>query len=246
VLQHGLAEWNKLPAQLRKPGGVQIPAATKTDRSYTRQLPPGGQAVRVFTRILDREGGTYRCGSCEFHGGDRPARDHLWLTAEDLSELFPPRLQKGQTLPLPEKLSRRILSYHLVDNTRGEPMAWKSEEVRLRQLQRTVEEVSPSRIRFRIEGIVQLANESDLSQASLGYDARLLGYVDYDPMQKKITRFDIVVLGEHWGQGPYTPGARPGRQPLGIAMELATGDHPADSVPPQGARDWDYYLGRIE
>jgi hypothetical protein len=53
----------------------------------------------------------------------------------------------------------------------------------------------------------------------------------------------VAVLGEHWGESRYTPGARPGRTPLGIFLELA-GERPADRVPPQGARDWDDYIGK--
>ena len=46
----------------------------------------------------------------------------------------------------------------------------------------------------------------------------------------------LVALGDHWGEGQYTRGARPGRQPLGVAFELTKGEAPADRVPPQGAR----------
>jgi hypothetical protein len=54
---------------------------------------------------------------------------------------------------------------------------------------------------------------------------------------------DIVALGDFWGGGTYTPGARKGRTPLGIAFELA-GRSPADRVPPQGMRDVFEYLPR--
>ena len=69
-----------------------------------------------------------------------------------------------------------------------------------------------------------------------------VGTIRYDVDKKRIDRFEGVALGLHWGAGPYTGGARPGRTPLGIAFELARGDAPADLVPPQGSREWKAYL----
>ena len=57
-----------------------------------------------------------------------------------------------------------------------------------------------------------------------------------------IDRFDLVAFGDHWGSGPYTGGARPGRAPLGVAFELSRGEAPADRVPPQAAREWNAYV----
>jgi len=88
-----------------------------------------------------------------------------------------------------------------------------------------------------------LATDALPAKAKRGYEVRLLGYLDYNPQKKAIRRFDIVALGDHWGEGIYTRGARPGRTPLGIAFELARGDTPADQVPPQGAREWQAYIG---
>ena len=55
-----------------------------------------------------------------------------------------------------------------------------------------------------------------------------------DPKTKKITRFDLVAIGDHWGEGRYTGGARSGKKPMGVAFELADGSQPGDEVPPQG------------
>jgi hypothetical protein len=81
-----------------------------------------------------------------------------------------------------------------------------------------------------------LATAADPERANRGFDVQLLGWIDYDRSKKAITRFDAVAVGDHWGEGRFTGGARPGRNPLGIAFELATGDDPGDRVPPQAAR----------
>ncbi len=53
----------------------------------------------------------------------------------------------------------------------------------------------------------------------------------------------IVALGDHWGSGTFTGGARPGRTPLGIAISLADMEKdPAAKVPPQGSGWLDGYL----
>ncbi|CAN5904742.1 hypothetical protein BH23PLA1_BH23PLA1_22160 [soil metagenome] len=64
----------------------------------------------------------------------------------------------------------------------------------------------------------------------------MLGYLTYDRPAKTLTRFDVVALGDHWGEGPYTRGARPGRAPLGVAFQLVNGQQPADRIPPQASR----------
>jgi hypothetical protein len=75
-------------------------------------------------------------------------------------------------------------------------------------------------------------------------DVRLLGHIGIDRATRMIDRFDVVAVGDHWGQGTFTGGARPGRQPLGIAFELAGGKSAADLVPPQAAREINEYLGQ--
>ena len=69
-----------------------------------------------------------------------------------------------------------------------------------------------------------------------GYSAKLKGVVEI--ADSKVTRFDIVALGDFWGEGPYTRGAPAGKFPLAIAFELADGSDLADQVVPQGVKGW--------
>jgi hypothetical protein len=130
----------------------------------------------------------------------------------------------------------RLARFHLVDNTRGEPPHWSKEQIRSLELKLTIVEVSDERLRLRLDGQVLLTTKADVKQSERGFDARLLGWIEVDRTKKTITRFDAVALGDHWGEGSLTRGARPGKTPLGIAFELARGDDPGDRVPPQGAR----------
>jgi hypothetical protein len=244
TLRQGLREWNRLPAERRKPGAIQVDDIDKTDARYTRKPPAGGLIVNVYTRILDRDNGEYSKGTCKTLGGDKPARDHLWLTEDEWKSLVPAEPKKGDKSVLPTKVAERILRFDLTDNTRGEPPMWRKEDIRSHELTLIVDDVTEAKIGLRLEGSALLATNADTAKADRGFDVRLFGQIGYDRKKKAIDRFDVVAVGDHWGQGTYTGGARPGRQPLGIAFELSTGKSAADLVPPQAAREIENYLGR--
>jgi hypothetical protein len=244
VLRQGLREWRKLPSERRKAGAVLVDDLDKTDPKYARTPPPGGLIVNVYTRILDHNKAGWCKGTCKTQGGDQAARDHLWLTKAEWQALLPAHPKKADRSQLPPAVADRILRFHLIDNTRGEPPMWRREDVRSGKLTLTVEEVTPATVRLRLDGSAILATDKDAAKADRGFDVRLLGNVQYDRAKQRIDRFDVVALGDHWGEGGYTGGARPGRQPLGIAFELAEGKAAADLVPPQAARQIDAYFGR--
>jgi hypothetical protein len=244
VLKKALADWKKLPASETKPGAVKIEDGDKVDARYSRSLPEGGLIVKVYTRILDTDGKDELChGTCKFPGGHRAARDHLWLTKTEWESLIVKDAKKGDTMALPKAIARRIAMFHLVDGTRGEVASWTAKQVRRQEMTLTVEEVDGKRVRMRLDGSVLLATDENATKADRGYDARLLGYIEFDSDKKTLTRFEVVALGDHWGETPLTRGARAGRKPLGVAFELGT-RAAADRVPPQAARDFNYYMGR--
>jgi hypothetical protein len=245
VLERALADWKKLPAEEREAGAVKVPDPGDPDKRYHRAPPADGLILNVYTRILDRDDrGDCRRGTCETPGGDRAAHDHLWLTKVEWQSLLPKEAKAGDQFAMPEPIARRIARFHLVDDTRGEPPFWSAEEVRRSEMRWTVEEANAAAVRLRLDGSVLLATDADPKKAGRGYEARLLGYLEYDPTKRAVTRFDVLALGDHWGEGTFTRGAREGRRPLGVAFELAPGGKPADAVPPQAARDIGDYLGK--
>src|SRR5439155_3484399 len=76
-LHKALRQWEALPPERRRPGGVTVEDGGRPDRRYHRAPPPGGLVVNVFTRILDRNEGDFCPGTCSRVGGDFAARDHL-------------------------------------------------------------------------------------------------------------------------------------------------------------------------
>jgi hypothetical protein len=135
----------------------------------------------------------------------------------------------------------RLARYHLIDNTRGEPPMWARGDVRKAEVKIVVEEVTASEVRIKLTGAILLASDADPKAAKRGYDVSLLGEIRYNPVQLKITKLNVVALGEHWGEGTFTGGARPGRNPFGVAFELADPSRAADRVPPQGIRNGGAY-----
>jgi hypothetical protein len=129
----------------------------------------------------------------------------------------------------------RLFRFHLINGTMGMPLwRWGLAEVMRGDLTLTVEEVSPI-LRLRLRGAALMATDKDLKKAVRGYDTQLTGVLEYDPVKKAFTRFDMVSAGDWWG-GDWEGNrfARPGRNPLGIAFELAQGDRTSDLVPPNG------------
>lgn len=249
-----LDKFSKLPAAEREPGAVQVPPLddAKLDKRFTRTLPEGAIVVRVFARTLERdENGKYKtCAASEGESrkGFLSSLDHLWITAEEWGSLIPRDAKVGDKIAIPAALSARIARFHLVDNTRGEPPMWERDHVRKNALRLTVTEATQSSLKLRLDGEVLLSTTAELpaseevAKNERGYDVHLLGYVEVDRRKPAITRVDIVALGDHWGEGTYTRGARPGKSPFGIAFELADGKHAADAVPPQASRDIGGYL----
>ncbi|NNC88097.1 MAG: hypothetical protein HKN82_06510 [Akkermansiaceae bacterium] len=243
MLRESLVRWKALPAAERTPGAVEVPAlgAGDLDAKFVRTPPPGGLVVAVRTRpVTRRPGGEF--AACEVPGdaarrfanpGFAPASDHLWITARETAALA----ATTRAGPLDPALAHRLLRFHLVDNTRGEPPHWDRPEIKALDLAvHPPTRESPGRLVLR--GSFRAAS----ADGTRGIDGNLLGTISFDPATKACRRFEVVALADHWGEGRYTPGARPGRTPLVVAFSLADPQDPDYVVPPQGIR-WEqgYY-----
>jgi hypothetical protein len=243
VIQQALLKFDNLPESKRKAGAVKVEDAGRLDPKYSRSPPADGMILRVYTRILDYKNDGYCKGTCSQFGGDKAARDHVWITAEELQSLIPAKSTVGFRYPLPAKIAERIIRYHLVDNTRGEPILWRRDEIRAKRLNLKVISQTPEAIELRLEGEALLTNDVDLDKSDRGYEVRLLGSLRYLPGKKAFDRFDLTAVGSHWGEAFHSGIARSGKSLLGVSFELA-GDKPGDKVAPQGIRNLDEYFGR--
>lgn len=222
VLKQVLKSYAQLPEAQRKS------ATPITDANRPAAAPPpGGVVLTVYDHPLLRDGqGSYRrvrdCnqkgeGPCMHIGG--PQRDCVWLTAADCQALLPEQAQKGQTQNVSAKLTKRIFLFGLLPNVCWQAgMKWEADSVRQGELKLTVAEVSATRVRLRIHGSVLLVSKA---RADFGvdrptlpkdfenrYDAHLEGVLEYDPVQKKIDRWNMAALGDYLGTN-YARGAHP-------------------------------------
>ena len=243
-LKHALAQFQRLPAARRTPGAVTVPTHGPLDPNYTRTPPVGGLILKVNTRILDKKDSNYTKGSCDRVGGAMSARDYLWLTKPEMQSLAPPSTEEGFTYDVSKKIAQRIARFHLVDNTRGEPLPWDAKDVRKCRMTLTATGGNAEFIELRLDGEALMASDADPAKAVNGYEVRLLGKLRYVLAKQTFDQFEVVAVGDHWGDGPFTQGARPGRNPLGVSFGLVTGDNPADRVPPQAARNQDDYFDK--
>lgn len=199
---------------------TQIDAAAnrEQDSRFSLKPPAGGLVVRVHAKVLD--GYTTPTNKSEAVFQRAISRDNLWITREEKAALV-----AGRVAPT---LQRRIARFHLVDNTRGEPPMWKPEEVKEMHLQVD---------KGTLVGSVLLETDD----GSRGYQASLRGKLTI--VGGVVSVFELVALGEFYGEGMYTRNAPEGKFPLAVAFQLADGTDVADAVAPQGARGWlDGYL----
>ena len=187
--------------------------AQKIDPKYNVVPPEGGLVVRVNAKVLDGYEPTTNRWRRIFQTA--VSRDNLWITKQEHAALA--------RSEFPKSLQQRIARYHLVDNTRGEPPMWQSDEIR--RLQMNFDD-------GQLTGHVRLATGS----GDRGFDAQLQGRIEIQ--SGRVSRFDVVCLGEFWGEGRYTRGAPMGRFPLAVTFTLADNTDVADRVPPQGSRGW--------
>jgi hypothetical protein len=194
------------------------------DKDKRFVLPEGGLVAAVTTKVLGghepvkSEKGTLRY-DMETAWKTSLGREHLWIRQDEIQTLA-----RGD---LPESLKKRIVRFHLVDNTRGTPTGWTDMEIK--KLEMTLDKGS-------LRGTVQL----ETKDGRRGYHASLLGFIQ--TKDGKVTRFDIVANGLFWGHGTYTPGAPAGKFPLAIAFTLADVNDPLTKLVPDAVRCYSDYL----
>jgi hypothetical protein len=194
----------------------------KKDQRFT--MPPDGLVVFTTAKVLAGHDPVKAARGTIQHDMETAwktslGREHLWVRKDEARALA-----QGE---LPESLKKRIVRYHLVDNTRGTPTGWTESEIK--KLEMKVNE-------SRLTGSVHL----ETKDGRRGYQADLLGFVQ--TRDGKVTRFDLVARGQFWGQGTYTPGAPRGRFPLAISFTLGESSDPLYNLVPDAVRCYADYL----
>ena len=91
---------------------------------------------------------------------------------------------------------------------------------------------------FRIAGTFHLETED----GKRGYTGEIDGYVRPQDENENLD-FHLVAIGDHWGEGTYTRGARPGKNPLAVVFIRTDRSKSQNQIPPQGIRWQEGYFG---
>ena len=178
-LKQVLKAWSALPESERKPGAFKVPEPGRLDprRNTAKGPPPGTLIVRVYNRQLERtKDGFYRhtvpadyiapLRNPKITGTEgatetftQPANDMMWITKAEAQAMMPAKPSVGQRVALPRTLCERIFRYHL-DPSRGlsENNNFAGTKASAGKLELTVEAVSDTAVRLRIDGFVNLHN----------------------------------------------------------------------------------------
>ena len=236
-LHASIKAWDKLPPGDRRIPGHKLPRVV-VDKALHHEVPNNAVVLTAHSRILNRDRtGQYQevpVPKGEKAFGHLTAIDHVWiLEAEWAGLLRQAKVAAGRQFLLPKRLAHRLARFHCWDNTRGEAAAWDNEDIKLLKIivKSTAEAGADDQ-----SSSLELGGSMIFSNKERTFIARLRGELKFDPRTNRPTRFDLVVVGDHRGDSPYTKGSRPGFAPLGIHFTLADPKKPQDSIPPQEIR----------
>lgn len=243
-----LEEFRALPETDRRPAVAPEPEPEKGIADL--RPPKGGLAARAYGVALERmaDGGLARASRVytDLHSSSvgcvEPALtqvDMLWMTQAEARSLVPANAAVGDRLRLPKVLEQRMLVHTI---PKCGPIGTGGE------LTVVVAKVSGSNVALRLEGFSRKGRPFEESREAFakagggnsaggeGQVLRFLGFLTYDARSGAFTAFDVVAVGEAWGETPnraHGAGAKaePRRWPVGFAFELA-GTCAADRITP--------------
>jgi len=243
ALKPVLAEFKKQPLAARR-GKPEDAAKATPPRRPVPKAPAGGLVIRGFCTYMQKDAKSQWARTKRFYYEQNPNRwaaetqsDMLWLTAAEARSLVPATPQVGVRVPVAVAIRERFFSTIGIDYMEGSVNSLK---LRATEMTLTVTTVTDNGIAMKLEGYGWMGRELDLKlriqPRSRGCELRVLGRLHFDRRKKAFDRFDVVGLGEAWGnkmnyiRREVIPRGYPWQ--YGIACELVTGDSPMDRIPP--------------
>ena len=190
------------------------------DSRFDVKPPADGLIVRVYSKILGGYEKTENDNEYDAAFQKSIGQDNLWIQAEEKTALVKAVKENGE---VPAAIARRLARFHLIDNTRGEPPRWTTEEIESMKLKLT-------------DGIISGSAKLKTADGARGYEAKLYGRIELDG--DKLTRFDLVADGIHWGEGQHTGRGPKDKFPLAVTFQLVDGTKLEHQAVPHGAKGW--------
>ena len=163
--------------------------------------------------------------------------DMLWLTEAEWKSLVPPDPSVGDAAPVAEAIQQRFYSTIGIDYMEGSVNSLPPRES---SMTLTVEKVTGDAITLRLTGSAKLGkpldDQSKKEARSRGCELNVLGYLRYNRQREKFEQFDLVGLGNAWGNKMNYIRREIGGEDYpwmyGIACELVAGETPMERIPP--------------
>ncbi len=213
--------WKKTTAAERSP---KIKKSVLTDPKFSPKPPTNGLILRMIARDLPRAAKARRTDLTQQN------IDHVWIHKEDMLSMIPEDPAKGQLVPIPKIVARRLAQFNLMDNVRGEASPFDPDEVNLDNIGLKVVKVSEETIKFVVYGHSSAAKPPSRKtnpftgfriDKEMGTDLVWSGAVVFDRKLQKFTRFDLLAAGERWGGCVYNFRDNDlGRSPIGFAFQV--------------------------
>ena len=225
LMQKGLNGWKR--GKKNQAGKFSSPAAKPAqDRSVA--FPAGGLILRQAVRDLPRPDQPH-------HKTNKHNFDHVWMTAEEIKAFAPSKQKRGFSYAIPEKIVRRLIRWHLIDQVKGESTPWGKANIVDASINATVTQVKNLKPESRLVRIKLNGNAKCVAAASgkvnpygnfkvdkeRGIEAVIKGWLTYDTRTETFTEFDMLALGERWGATTYNFRQDDlERSPIGFAFKL--------------------------
>ena len=221
LLGDAMRRWKTTTVAERSP---KFKDTVATDPKFTQTPPKDGLVLRMIARDLPRAAKARRTDLTQQN------IDHFWIHKEDMLAMIPEDPTKGQLVPIPKVIARRLAKFNLMDNVRGEARPFNSEQVTLDNIGLKVVKVSEETIKFVVYGRSVAAKPPTREtnpftgfriDKEMGTDLVWSGAVVFDRKQQKFTRFDLLAAGERWGGCVYNFRDNDmGRSPIGFAFQV--------------------------
>jgi hypothetical protein len=252
VLRHVADMYAQLPESERKP------AQPVTDENRPMPSPPaGGLVLTIYdVPLLPRDDDL--CSGGGNPGIPGPQRQSLWLTESEWKLLVPDNPRPGATLEVSNKLVKRICLFGMRSATAWHvEHFWDPDSVKQGSIHLTIQDVSESNVQMRVHGSLLLGKKSGIKTRQDSkidtppdledrYDARIEGVLVYDLRKERITKWEMVALGDH--QGAYWPNINRGKTAcnfttdpvaIGFSFELDQSDY---EIPAERRRQAPYLV----
>ncbi|MDA0711386.1 MAG: hypothetical protein O3B73_14395, partial [bacterium] len=181
-------------------------------------------------------------------------QDFVWITREEMLSMVPQGVQVGDRFSLPEAIHRRLVRHHLLDIVRGETPPWPKDVPQDVAMELQVTHVDSDIVHLMLRGggklqergkwCTQPPRRSIYRQGEMcclieerGFEPSILGYIAFDRIHERFTRFDVVAVGSRWGGTTFNVRSEDtDPAPMGIAMTIAQTDLFSRIPPHSGPR----------